>query len=122
VAETEIREEATPGGDRFIVEGAGAARTAAPSKPAATTKATASKPAPEKNAPALGSGYIVQVSAFSSEARANAVAKATGGKVVKSGSVWRVRMGPYKDEAAAQKALNDARAKGYRDARIMRDK
>ena len=104
-----------PGGDRFIVEGPGA-------KPAATRPApppAAVKPAP---APAASGSYAVQVAAFSSQSRANAAAKSVGGSFVKAGTLWRVRMGPYASEADALSAAAKAKAKGFRDAQVQRDR
>lgn len=106
-----------PGGDRFIVEGPGAK---AP-KPAAT-KPAAPKPAAAKPAPAASGSYAVQVAAFSSEARANAAAKSVGGTVTKAGNLWRVRMGPFASEAEALSAAGKAKAKGFRDAQVQRDR
>jgi rare lipoprotein A len=106
-----------PGGDRFIVEGPGAK---AP-KPAAT-KPAAPKPVAAKPAPAASGSYAVQVAAFSSEARANAAAKSVGGTVTKAGNLWRVRMGPYASEAEALGAAGKAKAKGFRDAQVQRDR
>jgi rare lipoprotein A len=93
------------GDDRFIIEGPGA-------RPA---------PAARPAAPAAG-GHVVQVGAFSSAARANAAAKAVGGKVSQAGNVWRVRIGPFASEADAQAALGKAKGKGFRDAVVMRDR
>lgn len=97
----------TKSGDRFIVEGGSAGARAAPSAPSAPAAATAP--------------YVVQVAAYGSRARADAAARAVGGVAVQAGSVWRVRMGPFSNESAAQSALAKAKAKGYGDARIMRD-
>ncbi|WP_432770520.1 MAG: septal ring lytic transglycosylase RlpA family protein [Sphingopyxis sp.] len=108
-------------GDRFIVEGSGATapvRTATP-KPAAAPAAP--KPAPAA-ATANAGGYVVQVAAFSGEARANAAAKSVGGTVVRTGSLWRVRIGPFASDSDAQAALGKARAKGFRDALVQRDR
>jgi len=109
-----------PGGDRFIVEGPGA--KSAP-KPAAAKPAPA-KPTPPaaKPAPAASGSYAVQVAAFSSQSRANAAAKSVGGSVVKAGNLWRVRMGPYASEAEAASAASKAKAKGFRDAQVQRDR
>lgn len=101
-----------PGADRFIVEGTGA-KPAPPPKPATP----AAKPAPG----ATGN-HIVQVAAFSTEARANAAAKAVGGTVSKAGNLWRVRIGPFASDADARAALGKAKAKGFGDAVIMRDR
>lgn len=106
------------GGDRFIVEGSGANKPAA--KPAAKPATPVAKPAP---APSAASGsHAVQVAAFSSQSRANAAAKSVGGSVVKAGNLWRVRMGPFASDAEAQAALGKAKAKGFRDAVVVRDR
>ena len=110
---------AKPAGDRFIVEAPGAAQpapdaTPAPAKPAVT----ATKPA---QATATGK-YAVQVAAFSSESRANAAAKSVGGAVTKAGNLWRVRIGPFASDTDAQSALGKAKAKGFRDAVVVRDR
>ncbi|HMQ20572.1 MAG TPA: SPOR domain-containing protein [Sphingopyxis sp.] len=105
----------SPGGDRFIVEGPGAA----PPKSAATPTP---KPAPAPAKPAATGNYIVQVAAFSSEARANAAAKSVGGTVSKAGNLWRVRMGPFASEAEALSAVGTAKAKGFRDAQVQRNR
>lgn len=108
--------KAKPGDDRFIVEGPGTTKPAPAAKPAA-------KPAPAKPAQAVvGGKYVVQVGAFSSEARANAAAKSVGGSVAKAGKLWRVRMGPFANDAEAQGALGKAKAKGFRDAVVQRDR
>ena len=101
-----------PGADRFIVEGPGA-------KPAPSPKPATPAPKP---APAATGNHIVQVAAFSTEARANAAAKAVGGKVSKAGNMWRVRIGPFASDADARAALAKAKAKGFGDAVIMRDR
>ncbi|MBB6424526.1 septal ring lytic transglycosylase RlpA family protein [Sphingopyxis sp. JAI128] len=103
--------KAKPGDDRFIVEGPGA------KKP--DTRPAPAKPADAKAAPG---GFYVQVGAFSNEARANSAAKSVGGSVSKAGRYWRVRMGPFAGEAEAQGALGKAKAKGFRDAVVQRDR
>lgn len=109
------------GGDRFIVEGPGAKPATKPAtKPAAKPATPAAKPAPAPSA-ATGS-YIVQVAAFSSQSRANAAAKSVGGSVLKAGNLWRVRVGPFASEDQAQGALGKAKAKGFRDAVVQRDR
>jgi len=104
--------KAKPGADRFIVEGQGA-KPAPPSKPAAPAV---------KPAPAVVGSHIVQVAAFSSEARANAAAKSVGGTVSKAGNLWRVRVGPFASDVDARTALGKAKAKGFSDAVIMHDR
>ncbi|MDO9369116.1 MAG: septal ring lytic transglycosylase RlpA family protein [Sphingopyxis sp.] len=115
--------KARPGDDRFIVEGPGAAKPA--TKIAPTAKVAPAKPAPAAAKPAqitIGGKYVVQVAAFSSESRANAAAKSVGGTVIKAGPLWRVRIGPFASDAEAQGALAKAKAKGFRDATVQRDR
>jgi len=116
--------KAKPGDDRFIVEGPGAAKPKPKPKPTLVAKpASAAKPAPAAAKPAaLGGKYAIQVAAFSNQSRANAAAKSVGGTVVKAGNLWRVRVGPFASEAEAQGALGRAKAKGFRDAVVQRDR
>jgi rare lipoprotein A len=113
---------AKPGDDRMIVQGPTTIM------PGASKPAPVKKPAPVAKEPALvakpaASGtYVVQVGAFSSESRANAAAKAVGGTVTKAGTLWRVRIGPFGGNADAQGALGKAKAKGFRDAVVQRDR
>jgi rare lipoprotein A len=98
---------AKPGDDRLAVE---------KPKPAA-------KPAtPAKPVPAVSGKFVVQVGAFSSESRADAAAKSVGGTVSKAGNLWRVRIGPFASDAEARTALGTAKAKGFRDAVVQRDR
>ena len=92
-------------------------------KPAPPAKPTGKpEPAPDKAIPAKPGSHFVQVGAFSSEANANAAAKSVGGSVAKAGNLWRVRMGPFAGEAEARGALGKAKAKGFRDAVVVRDR
>lgn len=75
---------------------------------------------PPVASPAATGSSVVQVAAFSTEARAKAAAAKLGGAVVPSGRLWRVRMGPFASPAEAQAALAKAKAAGYSDARIQR--
>jgi rare lipoprotein A len=95
--------KAKPGDDRLVVE-----------KPKPAT--------PAKPAPAVAGKFVVQVGAFSSESRANAAAKSVGGTVSKAGNLWRVRIGPFASDADARGARGTARAKGFRDAVVQRDR
>jgi rare lipoprotein A len=96
-------------------------------KPIAATKVpdpAAAKPAPKPKAapkPVAAGDFAVQVAAFSTKERADAAAAKVGGTVSAAGNLWRVRMGPYKDEAAAKNALAAAKAKGFGDARVVRN-
>lgn len=65
--------------------------------------------------------YAVQIAALSSVARANALAANVGGRVVTGSGLYRIRLGPYADLPAAQKARDAMAAHGYADARIVRE-
>jgi rare lipoprotein A len=86
-------------------------------KPAAPTKARPPKPAPAAVA-ARDDGYVVQAGAFSTRQRAQGVAKAIGGSVSNSGSLYRVRTGPFDSRQEAEASLAKVRGAGYSDARI----
>lgn len=91
-------------------------------KPAVAAKVEpkiAEKPAPAPATASAASGLYVQAGAYSSKARADAVAKAIGGSVSSAGRVWRVRVGPHKDRGQADAALAKVRAAGYADARVV---
>lgn len=92
---------------------------AQPAAPIASAKATA---AATKPAAAVAGKYIVQVGAFSSESRANAAAKTVDGTVSKAGTLWRVRIGPFASDVDARGALGKAKAKGFRDAVVQRER
>ena len=64
-------------------------------------------------------GYGVQVAALSSSERAAALARMLGGRVVSSGRLYRVQLGPYADTASAARARDAVVRQGYRDARIF---
>jgi rare lipoprotein A len=66
--------------------------------------------------------FVVQVAAFSSRSRADALAKEIGAKVFPSedNSIWRVRYGPYANASAAESDLQKVRQNGYPNARILR--
>jgi rare lipoprotein A len=112
---TETAPPATSSGDRFIVEGAG-------DRPARVVPRPAPSSEPAARPTATLGAYVVQVAAYGNKARADAAARKVGGTAVQSGNVWRVRMGPFADEKAAQAALASAKAKGFGEARIMRDR
>lgn len=68
-------------------------------------------------------GFVVQVGAFSSRARADNLARKIGASVQAStdGKFYRVRYGPFESEAEAQKSLMAAKKRGYSQARLYRD-
>jgi rare lipoprotein A len=82
-------------------------------------KAPNRKPTPPAT-PTAG-GFYVQVAAFSSQPRATALARSLGGQAVPAGSVWRVRTGPYSSKNQASQARDAAAARGYGDARVVRE-
>ncbi len=96
---------------RFIREGGETPMRAVP--PPRTAQPTATR----------GSNYVVQVAAFSSRSRADALARKLGASVVASadGRLFRVRYGPYTSEAEAQRELATAKARGYPQAKVYRD-
>ncbi|WP_235536406.1 MULTISPECIES: septal ring lytic transglycosylase RlpA family protein [unclassified Sphingomonas] len=65
-------------------------------------------------------GWFIQVAAVGTRARAEEVAEFVAGRVEPVGALWRVRMGPYKNEAEATTALAQVRSDGYQDARLVR--
>ncbi|MEK6541541.1 MAG: septal ring lytic transglycosylase RlpA family protein [Pseudomonadota bacterium] len=78
-------------------------------------------PAPSSaSVPAATGNFIVQVAAFGSRDRAEALARRLGAQVVASGSVFRVRYGPFATEAQAQAAVARARELGQPGAVIQR--
>jgi rare lipoprotein A len=100
---------------RFVREGASVSKPVA--KPSAKPVA---KPAPVQVAAA---GYVVQIAAFSSRARADELARKMGARVATSadGKLFRVRFGPFATEAEGQRALADAQKRGYPQARLFRE-
>lgn len=101
-----------PGSDRLVIESDEKKPTTTSPPPAATAKPAA---------PSSGA-LFVQVGAFSTQARAEAAAKMVGGTASKAGTLWRVRTGPFGEKAKADAALAAARAKGFRDATVVRDR
>lgn len=88
---------------------------------AQTPKASAPPAPASKPVPKPGKGdLVVQVAAFSSQARADGAATKLGANVTKPGKYWYVRLGPYASQADASDGLAKARAAGYSDARIQK--
>ncbi|MDG2003493.1 MAG: SPOR domain-containing protein [Novosphingobium sp.] len=82
--------------------------------------ATAPKPPVKPPARAANGRFVVQVAAFSTKSRADAVAAKLGANVSKPGRYWYVRLGPYASTADASGDLARAKAAGYSDARIQK--
>jgi rare lipoprotein A len=81
-----------------------------------TAEVTPKRPAP---AVAASGNWFIQLAAFSTKPRADALAKRAGARVDGAGSLFRVRFGPYRSEAEAKEALRSIHAKGYPEARIL---
>ncbi|MET0250133.1 MAG: SPOR domain-containing protein [Sphingobium sp.] len=87
-----------------------------PKAPPVTARVDAAAPA----APILKLGrYVIQVAAFSTEARALTLARELDGHVATGGGFWRVRLGPYAHQGDAQTATRSLAGKGFKNARIM---
>lgn len=80
----------------------------------------AALPVAKTTAAAPKGGWTIQLGAFSSRARAEALARQVGGRVEPVGSLWRVRQGMQSTRSEADAALAKARAAGYKDATIQR--
>jgi rare lipoprotein A len=63
--------------------------------------------------------YLVQLGAFSTQARAKALADRVGGHIEQAGTLWRVRTGPFATREAAQAGLRAAAAKGVENGSII---
>lgn len=101
--------------------------TGSPTLASAPTRATA-KPSPTPPAPRptdaapplqARDGPYVQVAAFSSRARAQALATSLGGRVDSIGAIHRVRLGPFASQVQARAARDRIARQGYGDARII---
>lgn len=84
------------------------------------------EPDRQRRPSATASGdYYVQLGAFSNEVNARRLAeraRALGSvRIVDSGRLKRVRLGPFADSRAAESALARARGAGFADARVFRD-
>ncbi len=107
----DAQKSAAPAGGRFVKE-----RRGQPVSPA-------SVPPRPMSSEGSSSGYVVQIGAFASQARADALANKGGANVSASGDrrLFRVRYGPFATEAEAQAALANARKRGYPQAKLVRE-
>ncbi|MDB5681517.1 MAG: hypothetical protein JWO16_1322 [Sphingomonas bacterium] len=78
-------------------------------------------PAPVRPSSATKGGFYVQVAAFGSQDRAVAVARSLGGAATPFNKLWRVRTGPFSDAKSAAQARDAVAARGYGDARVVRE-
>jgi rare lipoprotein A len=85
--------------------------------------ATPIAPVPTPAAPSASTtgAWVVQVAALSDAGRAEALARALGGFTVRAGTLVRVRTGPYSSVAAAERGRAQAAARGYGDAKVLRN-
>ena len=95
------------------------AKSRPPADPATIPQRPVTPPARAAAAP-KGS-YYVQVAAFGGRDRANAVARSLGGAATRFNNLWRVRTGPFPDAKSALRARDAAAARGYGDARVVRE-
>ena len=110
----------------------------APVKPSTPPAKIAKVPVPEKKAPAVkkdpappkpkvetpvSGGYIIQVAALSSRARADALASKVGGSVSTqpNSGVFRVRIGPFATKSEADQKLASVHKSGHPTARVFRE-
>lgn len=92
-----------------------------PAKPATRApEAAIAKPPPAPAASAAGR-WFVQVAAFSTAARARALAERLGGVVQPAAAVYRVRIGPFAARDSADRARERAARAGYGDARLVQE-
>ena len=90
-------------------------------KPVPPKLAARPLPAPAPAWTVAGGSWFVQLGAFGNRASAEALARTAGARAVTAGAITRVRFGPFASEADAKEALRSANAKGYREARVLRD-
>ncbi|WP_324260185.1 SPOR domain-containing protein [Altererythrobacter sp. H2] len=95
----------------------GSGNAAAARSFASQETAPASRPAAAETA--VVGQFVVQAAAFSSKANAERAANRLGGFVTQSGSLYRVRTGPYASRGQADAALAKVREAGYSDARVF---
>ncbi|MBN8807407.1 MAG: SPOR domain-containing protein [Sphingomonas sp.] len=107
--------------------GKGAKAVVAPTPSARPALASARPPMVRKPAaapsppPTANAHLYVQLAAFSTADRANALARSIGGSVSPAGALYRVRTGPYVTAAQAARARDAAVKRGYAQARVVRD-
>jgi rare lipoprotein A len=96
---------------------AGVASTPAAAAPlsASPVKVTAATKMPP---PSINGSFSVQVASFSGKARAEALARRVDGRVESAGSLWRVRLGPFKTRRDAEAARAEVARQGFGDAVI----
>lgn len=118
VAPRPVEQAPPPAGARPIETVALPPSRVSPLPPAPVTHA----PAPvAPAAPGTTGAWVVQVAALSNASRAEALARALGGFTVRAGTLVRVRTGPYSSIVAAERGRAQAAARGYGDAKVIRN-
>ncbi len=95
-----------------------------PLAPAPVLVAAAPPPPRAVPAPTIPASLFVQVAALSDQGRATTLAAdlesfAAANIEATSAGIFRVRLGPFADATAAAKVLEEVRAAGYSDARVV---
>lgn len=98
------------------------AKSPVPDKKAIAVKKDPTPPKPKVQTPVSG-GYIIQVAALSSRARADALASKVGGSVSTqpNSNVFRVRIGPFATKSEADQKLASVHKSGHPTARVFRE-
>lgn len=91
----------------------------APERPAPPAGTYAAAPAVTDHRGGSSGSFVVQVAALSSETRAAALSAQLGGRVIETGGIHRVQLGPFRDRAAARRARDAAARRGYGDAEVV---
>jgi rare lipoprotein A len=115
--------KAKPGDDRFVVEGPGTTK-APPSPHRQQSRRLRRNPRQRRPSPLPRSLANMSCrSALSAAKRAPMPPRNRSAAMSsKAGNLWRVRVGPFASEAEASGALGKAKAKGFRDAVVQRDR
>lgn len=120
VSRVRVRRVEPPEGDRAALRAGRAAsprRDATPTEIAMLTDRLRAQAALAP--PPLLVGDFIQVAAFADRLRAEAVGRELNAAITYAGTLWRVRLGPFFDDASAQAALARVRAQGYQDAALV---
>lgn len=95
----------------------------APAVKKAPVATKAPEPAKAKAQTPASGGYIIQIAALSSRARADALASKVGGSVSSQpgSALFRVRLGPFATKGEADQKLASVQKNGYPTARVYRE-
>jgi rare lipoprotein A len=93
----------------------GASASTTPYRPAVPARGAA----PGRSPTPSGSGYYVQVGAFSNAANAQNLARSLGGFVRQGSGLQKVQLGPFRSAGEAAAARARVAGQGYPDARVF---